>query len=82
MININKILDYMNNKKVLNYHGSNGKNYKYYIKEINNDLVTISVDEPIKNSVWESDHQLWTVNQYNLLSHSTETNAIATWGKQ
>jgi hypothetical protein len=82
MININKILDYMNNEKVLNYHGSNGKNYKYYIKEINNDLVTISVDEPIKNSVWESDHQLWTVNQYNLLSHSKETNAIATWGKQ
>ncbi len=61
----------MNNKKVLNYHGSNGKKYKYYIKEINNDLVTISVDEPIKNSVWESDHQLWTLDQYNLLSHST-----------
>jgi hypothetical protein len=82
MININKIVDYMNNKKVLNYHGSNGKNYKYYIKEINNDLVTISVDEPIKNSVWESDHQLWTVNQYNLLSNSTETNTLATWGQQ
>ena len=72
----------MNNKKVLNYHGSNGKDYKYYIKEINNDLVTISVDEPIKNSVWESDHQLWTVEAYNLLSHSKETNQKANWGNK
>jgi len=81
MININKLKDYMNNKKVLNYHGSNGKNYNYYIKEINNDLITISVDKPISTSIWNSDHQLWTINEYNLLSNSTETKTIATWGK-
>jgi len=81
MININKLKDYINNKKVLNYHGSNGKDYKYYIKEINNNLITISVNEPIKTSIWNSDHQLWTINEYNLLNNSTETNKTATWGK-
>jgi hypothetical protein len=80
MDNINKIEEYMVDKKVLTYHGSSGKDYQYYIKEINNDLVTIVVDAPIKTPIWSSDHQLWTLDTYNLLSHSKETNKTATWG--
>ena len=80
MNNLNKLEEYLENKKVLIYQGSNNKDYKYYIKEINNDLVSIVVDEPIKTSVWKSDHQLWTLGAYNLLTHSKETNQKATWG--
>ena len=77
---MNKLNQYMLDKKVLNYQGSNSKDYQFYIKEINNDLITIVVDEPIKTSIWSSDHQLWTLTTYNLLANSKETNKIATWG--
>ena len=80
MDNINKIQEYMVDKKVLIYHGSSGKDYQYYIKEINNDLVTIVVDAPIKTPIWSSNHQLWTLDTYNLLYYSKETNKKATWG--
>ena len=81
MNDINKIEQYMFDKKVLTYYGSSGKNYQYYIKEINNDLVTIIVDAPINTPIWSSDHQLWTLDTYNLLSNSKETNNKPTWGK-
>ena len=80
MYNPDKIQEYLDNKKVLIYQGSNNKNYKYYIEEINDDLVSIVVDSPIKTSIWESDHQKWTLDIYNLLSHSKETNLKANWG--
>ena len=82
MYNQNKIKEYLDNKKVLIYQGSNKKDYKYFIKEINNDLISIVVDAPIKTPIWSSDHQLWTLNAYNLLSHSIETNLKPTWGAQ
>ena len=72
-MNYNKIKEYLENKKVLIYKGSNKKDYKYYIKEINDDLVSIVVDAPIKTPIWSSDHQLWTLTSYNLLSNSIET---------
>ena len=80
-MNYNKIKEYLENKKVLIYKGSNKKDYKYYIKEINNDLVSIVVDAPIKTPIWSSDHQLWTLTSYNLLSNSIETNFKPTWGQ-
>jgi hypothetical protein len=80
MYNPDKIQEYLDNKKVLIYQGSNNKDYKYYIEEINDDLVSIVVDAPIKTSIWESDHQKWTLDMYNLLSHSKETNLKANWG--
>ena len=80
MYNPDKIQEYLDNKKVLIYQGSNNKDYKYYIEEINDDLVSIVVDAPIKTSIWESDHQKWTLDIYNLLSHSKETNLKANWG--
>ena len=82
MYNTNRLQEYMVNKKVLIYHGADNKDYKYYIKEINNDLVSIVVDAPIKTSMWESDHQLWTIGIYNLISNSEETNYKANWGKK
>ena len=80
MYNPDKIQEYLDNKKVLIYQGSNNKDYKYYIEEINDYLVSIVVDAPIKTSIWESDHQKWTLDMYNLLSHSKETNLKANWG--
>tara|TARA_R110000868_G_scaffold361522_1_gene623487 strand:- start:268 stop:522 length:255 start_codon:yes stop_codon:yes gene_type:complete len=80
MYNPDKIQEYLDNKKVLIYQGSNNKDYKYYIEEINDDLVSIVVDAPIKTLIWESDHQKWTLDMYNLLSHSKETNLKANWG--
>lgn len=82
MYDLNKIQEYLDNKKVLIYQGSNNRDYKYYIKEINNDLVSIVVDAPIKTTIWESDHQLWTIEAYNLLSHSKETNQKVNWGNK
>jgi len=82
MYNPDKIQEYLDNKKVLIYQGSNKKDYKYYIEEINGDLISIVVDAPIETSYWYSDHQKWTLNMYNLLSYSKETNQKANWGKK
>ena len=81
MYNINKIEKFITDKKVLIFHGSNDKNYKYYIKEINDDIATIIVNEPIETSIYKTDYQIWSVNSFNLLSRSKKTNEKATWGK-
>jgi hypothetical protein len=47
MYDLNKIQEYLDNKKVLIYQGSNNRDYKYYIKEIKKqpDIVFFDADD-------------------------------------